>query len=735
MGARLASLSPAARTLLDTVAVLGTPVDSALLEAVAGLPPGAAAAGLRELSGRRVVREEPVAARVELDHPVLGRVAYALLSPSERQALHARAAAVLAARDLTSTAERSVLPYHRARGGAPRATPGAATAAPPVDVLPAGPDAARTPQRRTRRAARGAAVIVALATLTIGAVWGRGPAHGRARRAGAAGAAVPAADARRVLVGAFENRSGRADLDRLRDITTDWVVRGLDQTGLVEIVGAPAPAARGERGGTAVLADRLRAAARAAHAGTIVTGTLDQRGDTIVLEAMLVNADDGSVLRALSPVRTAAADPLAGVDRLRHEVVGALAARVDPRYDPGSDAHPPPSYAAYVALMRGDEAAASGASDRAVAEYRTAAAADSTYALPLLRIAMASFEGGQCGRVDSVANVLQRRGTPLSPFEGHTLERIRAFCRADWEAANDAARHMADLAPRSQRAQFAAAFSAASVNRPHEALRRLRRIDPTRGWTPPEGRYWIALAFTLHMAGDDAGLRALPGRMQGVQRDYFAVMGAAYAAAALGRTAEFERAAAELITVGRRMEATRLTILGPMLDELRAHGRPADAAAVAARLAAQVGAGVGPGAAGDTTRWAQAELLYRAGEWQAARALVAPVATRHPHIVPVVALAGRAAARTGDPAAARRAFDALGALSAPGTEGAESYGQAQIAALLGAREEAIRLLQRAVAQGVPYAPDLGTAYLGHADHDLEGVLAAPAIQQLLQRRG
>jgi hypothetical protein len=390
---------------------------------------------------------------------------------------------------------------------------------------------------------------------------------------------------------------------------------------------------------------------------------------------MLVNADDGSVLRALSPVRTAATDPLAGVDRLRHEVVGALAARVDPRYDPGSDAHPPPSYAAYVALMRGDEAAASGASDRAVAEYRTAAAADSTYALPLLRIAMASFEGGQCGRVDSVANVLQRRGTPLSPFEGHTLERIRAFCRADWEAANDAARHMADLAPRSQRAQFAAAFSAASVNRPHEALRRLRRIDPTRGWTPPEGRYWIALAFTLHMAGDDAGLRALPGRMQGVQRDYFAVMGAAYAAAALGRTAEFERAAAELITVGRRMEATRLTILGPMLDELRAHGRPADAAAVAARLAAQVGAGVGPGAAGDTTRWAQAELLYRAGEWQAARALVAPVATRHPHIVPVVALAGRAAART----ATRRPRGARSTRSAPcpipGTEEASATGK------------------------------------------------------------
>jgi hypothetical protein len=67
-------------------------------------------------------------------------------------------------------------------------------------------------------------------------------------------------------------------------------------------------------------------------------------------------------------------------------------------------------------------------------------------------------------------------------------------------------------------------------------------------------------------------------------------------------------------------------------------------------------------------------------------------------------------------------------------KGAESYGQAQIAALLGERQEAVRLLQRAVAQGLTYVPDLGTAHLGHADMDLESVLADPAIQVLLQGR-
>ena len=720
LGARLATLSPAARTLLETAAVLGTPVDSVLLEAVAGLAPAEAAAGLRELSGRRIVREEPATRQVDLGHPVLGRVAYALLSPSERQALHARAAAELDARDLTTTAERSVLPYHLARAALPRSA-----SAPPR----ARADGARAPRRRTApaRAARGAAAVAAVAVLAIGAVWVAG------RAGGATGATVEAADARRVMVGAFENRSGRAELDRLRDVAVDWVVRGLDETGLVEIVGAPA--ARG-RGGAAVLAadGPLRAAARAAHVGTIVTGTLDQRGDTVVLEAMLVNARDGSLLRALPPVRAAAADPLAGVDRLRREVVGALAALVDPRYDPGDDVRPPPSYEAYVALIRGEEAANSGATERAVAEYRTAAAADSTYALPLLRLAITSFEAGQCARVDSIVAVLHRRRVPLSRFEGHYLDRVGALCRGDWEGANHAARRMADLAPRSQRAQFAAAYSAASVNRPREALRRLQTMDPARGWTPAEGRYWIVLAFALHMAGDDAGLRALPDRMRGVQRDFFTVMGAGYAAAALGRAVELERAASELIAVGRRMEATRLLFLAPLLDELRAHGRPSDAAAVSARLAAQIGAGVAPGAAGDTARFVQAELLYRAGEWEAARALADPLAARHAGNPFVVALAGRTAARLGDRVAARRAFDALAGASHPALKGADSYVQAQIAALLGERDEAARLLQRAVAQGLPYAPDLGTAHLGHADIDLQSVLADPAVQTLLRPR-
>ncbi|HEX6059502.1 MAG TPA: AAA family ATPase [Gemmatimonadaceae bacterium] len=732
--ARLATLSPHARTVLETAAVLGTPIDGVLLEAVAGLAPDDAAAGLRELAARRLVREDPATGEVDFGHPVLGRAAYALLPPSERQAHHARAAAELAARDLTTTAERSVLPYHLARAGTPRATPRGSAAVAGIGGAD-GSESAPAPRRSmlARRLSLAAAGLVAIAALTPGVLWVIGRVAGTT---GAFGEGSIAPDAHRVMVGSFENRSGRAELDRLRDVAVDWVVRGLDETGLVEIVGAPAAPAPGERGGAAVLAadDRLRAAARAAHVGTIVTGTFDQRGDTVVLEAMLVNARDGSLLRALPPVRAGADDPLPGVDRLRHEVVGALAALVDPRYDPGDGARAPPSYEAYLAMIRGEEAASSGARDRAVNEYRKAAAADSTYVLPLLRLAITSFDAGRCERVDSIVAVLGRRRVSLSRYEGHYLDRVAALCRGDWEGANDAARRMADLSPRSQRAQFAAALSAASVNRPREALRRLEAMDPWRGWVPADGRYWTVLAFVQHMAGDDAGLRALRGRIEGAPRDFFTVTGVAYAAAALGRAAEVERAASELIAIGRRTEATRLTILLPMLDELRVHGGAADAEAVSARLAAQIGAGVPPGPAADTVRYVQAELLYRAGRWADARAIADELLVGHAGSIHVVALAGRAAARLGDGRSARQAFDALDGLAPPPMRGADSYVRAQIVALLGEPEAAVRLLQRAVAEGVPYTPDLGTAYLGHADIDLASVIDDPAVRMMLARR-
>ena len=79
-------------------------------------------AAFNELLSRRLLRESPSEPGwYDFQSPIVARAVTALLPATTREALHARAAEALTERDLASTAERSLLPYHLAR--APSAAP------------------------------------------------------------------------------------------------------------------------------------------------------------------------------------------------------------------------------------------------------------------------------------------------------------------------------------------------------------------------------------------------------------------------------------------------------------------------------------------------------------------------------------------------------------------------------------------------------------------------------------
>ena len=129
--ARLNRLTPQARSLAGAIGVLGGPVDGSVATSVADLAVDAGDAALGELVSRRLLRESPAQPGwYEFRSPTTARAVAALLPATTREALHARAAEVLTERDLASTAERSLLPYHLAR--APSAgTAQASKVAPP----------------------------------------------------------------------------------------------------------------------------------------------------------------------------------------------------------------------------------------------------------------------------------------------------------------------------------------------------------------------------------------------------------------------------------------------------------------------------------------------------------------------------------------------------------------------------------------------------------------------------
>jgi DNA-binding SARP family transcriptional activator/tetratricopeptide (TPR) repeat protein len=160
--ARLERLTLPARALAAAIAVLHAPAALAVAGSVAELSADDAEPALGELVARRVIRESAAQpGHYEFASPLVARAAAALLPATRREALHARAAEVLTERDLATTAERSLLPYHLARA-----------ASPPVN------ETASPPARRRRRAtlwlALPALVIVGAAAVALHRAGGLG---------------------------------------------------------------------------------------------------------------------------------------------------------------------------------------------------------------------------------------------------------------------------------------------------------------------------------------------------------------------------------------------------------------------------------------------------------------------------------------------------------------------------------------------------------------------------------
>jgi DNA-binding SARP family transcriptional activator/tetratricopeptide (TPR) repeat protein len=118
IGRRLARTSADAHRLGAAAAVLGGPVDPALLRAVAGLSSVAFEAALAELTARHLLRHATSrAGEWEFAHPLIRRVAYDALPAAEREALHRAAAAAVGARSQRDATVRAALVYHQDRAG------------------------------------------------------------------------------------------------------------------------------------------------------------------------------------------------------------------------------------------------------------------------------------------------------------------------------------------------------------------------------------------------------------------------------------------------------------------------------------------------------------------------------------------------------------------------------------------------------------------------------------------
>jgi DNA-binding SARP family transcriptional activator len=356
---------------------------------------------------------------------------------------------------------------------------------------------ARQPDAPSRSPARPRSVVRlrAVPILALGAFLIAVSAMVTAASRHSATHATPVFYDRRVRVAGFENETGDSALAFVGRIATDWVIQGLLRTQLVEVVGPGVRVADLPNLGDSALTPRP---------GLIVRGSYSRVADSLIIQAQVEEASTGRVVRGVGPVAGPVREPLVVIERLRQQLAGALATRVDRRLTRWSDAASQPvSFAAYRAFDQGLDAFFSpddSSDSRAGRLLVHAASLDTSFSLPLLWALYAFNNAGDPVRFDSVLRVLESRRERLAPFDRALLDAHAARARGDPMGEYEALRRLIAIAPNSEWL-FKLALAASGLHRMEEADSLLSAVDPDAGWMRDWGGYWSLLADIRYYKG------------------------------------------------------------------------------------------------------------------------------------------------------------------------------------------------------------------------------------------
>lgn len=543
-----------------------------------------------------------------------------------------------------------------------------------------------------------------------------------------------APDRSRILVAGFVNSTGDEAFDPTARMTTDWITRALERTGLVDVVVLPGegPVPAGPEADEDALS-----LAGSAGAGVVVTGALYLVGDSVQIETQIVDVGRRTHLATIEPVRAGRENPLPAIDEARQKVAGALAVTLDDRIAAFADAaRRPPRYDAYQAFVEG-ESIYNRAFDRSAnssfldarSHFLRAFELDTTFKASLLRAAWSSYAGYQAATADSLARLVLPHREGLTAHARARLDMLSAMLAGDRLAALRAARLMTTT-------PLDRALRALEANRPAEASDALlaaseyARGAGESGYYGIEVLYWQLLGNARHMLGEhEAELKAI---REGRERYPSEVLLAALelrALAALGDIEELNR----MVDADRSLPRARTPWLGggiwrAALD-LDAHGYPAGSLALGGRavdwyLGLPPDERLVPGAMNGLAR-----SYYVARRWEEADSAFRDISAMRPRDYNALGYLAVLAARRGEREEAERRLARVAELADPYDRGLVAYWQACALAQLGDLERAMELLLEAFREGRRY--DL----LLHADFDLEPLRSDPRFQELLRPKG
>jgi tetratricopeptide (TPR) repeat protein/predicted Ser/Thr protein kinase len=538
-------------------------------------------------------------------------------------------------------------------------------------------------------------------------------------------------DPKKIVIAVFDNQTGDSAYDFIGHMVVDYISQGLMNTGLIDIVpsvtvGQVYSGYKGE--------NPLSYLVQYTKAGTIVAGTYYLQGDTLQLHAQVTDAQRGKLLQALDPVSGAVEKPTIPIELLRQQLMTTLAQTFEPQLKDWTGVMPmPSSYEAYKEFLEGFKSFNNYDNNQALDHFLRAAAFDPDYSQSKLWAAMAFMNLTQYANAEPLVREVEKSREKFIPYDRYTLDLVKGWLHGDFLGAYRGQVQIAQLAlvPAEQ---CGAGMWALLVNRPQEAIDFIKPIDPE---APGVYAYWRSLTSAHHMLGNykqelkvaRKERKLYPDSISGCFREIRPL-------AAMGKMSEVTELLDELLTLPRgdrsyASYATRTALV------LRVNGYREASFQVLERAFKWLESRPEDGAQGN--RFDLAEVLYTAERWEEAQViyeeLYKELSDNIPYGIICLARLGAIAARRGDREEALRISGVLEDDKRPYLFGRPTGFRASIAALLGEKELAVRLLQEALTQGVIYQRNTYRGYYIHPNMDLEPLYDYPPFQELIKPKG
>jgi tetratricopeptide (TPR) repeat protein len=501
-------------------------------------------------------------------------------------------------------------------------------------------------------------------------------------------------DAKRVLVAPWENMTGDASLAIVPRMTADWIASGIGQLDSIRVV--PMSTVVDAIRDTAITSKDARNLAQRLKAGIAISGSFYRKGDSLRFEAQVIDVRSGNVTRSVDNVMGPASDPMVAIGLLRERVMGTMAL-ADNNATIGFGATP--RMAAYESLLHGQDFFNKMQYDKAIPFLEKAIELDSTFMAPYAVLGAAHLNAGRPRVSDSLVRLVSSKRQYLTHTDRVALNYALAGSEGDRDAAYRVAKAEADRDPQLWLWPYLAGLEAVARNRATAAVAAFESVpDPEKRWQPFWGNYTIA----LHQIGDyrkeervaSRADRLFPGAM---------LQAHVRSAAGLGDLTRLR----QLIDSVTRTSTDTVSPPADMMNiaalELRAHGHPDEARKMFEMQRAWYASR--PEAEAQTRRrrrYAIANNLVELGRYDSARSGLAEYVQVDSTDATALARLARADIQLGDTAAALHISQRIAGFPTKFSRGQWAYSRARIAADLGDRESAVRLIKEALAQGMSF---------------------------------